>query len=124
MYVVFPKECNKLSTLGAIVLSFGALQLLAQLARDRGKKIEFKLFEQWGGIPSERILCHSNSSISLVEKEKIHRTLAHKTGTLGPSILEEKINPEGAKSIYKLWSNYLRSATRDSKRYHLVQRQL
>ncbi|BDD88891.1 hypothetical protein DPPLL_32560 [Desulfofustis limnaeus] len=94
--------------------------MLAQLARDRGKKLEPGLFELWGGVPSERLLRHSDPMINPIEKRKYHAMLASRSGVQGPSEAEEVSEPEVAKSIYKLWSNYLRSVARDSKRFNLL----
>lgn len=45
----YPSEARTLGFVWAIVVSAGGTALLAQIARERGKRLEKELFDSWGG---------------------------------------------------------------------------
>jgi hypothetical protein len=78
----------------AALASCGGAFLLTQLARDRGKRGESALFNQWGGMPSITILRHSNQRIDALTKARYHKRLsALVKGTKSPSVAMEEENP-------------------------------
>lgn len=44
--------------------------MLAQIVGDIGKKKEPKLFEYFGGRPSELLLCHAHAPLSIAELQR------------------------------------------------------
>lgn len=118
--VSFPDIYSTLSGLVALVVAFGGLQLLAHLARDRGKGLEGVLFDDWGGIPSVCIFRHCDSLIPKPAKLRYHALLAGQTGIQAPSAETEKNEPHIADEIYRSWAAYLRAQTRDEKKYSLL----
>lgn len=118
--VSFPVIYSTLSGLVALVAAFGGLQLLSHLARDRGKKLENRLFNEWGGRPSVSIFRHGDSLIPKPVKLRYHELLSERTGISGPSAESEISNSSNADEIYSAWSYYLRTKTRDSKKYSLL----
>lgn len=95
--------------------------LLGELGRDRGKKIEEQLWNDWGGTPSTQILRFSNSIIGEADKKFYHSELLRLTG-VGKSNMKrvESASVESSDEIYSSWSSYLRSKTRDIKKYNLL----
>lgn len=109
-----------LSGFVALAVAVGLLQLLANLARDRGKLLEHKLFEQWGGMPSVRLFRYRDPTIPSPAKIKYHAILTKVSKINAPSPKDEENNPEKADEVYLSWSDYLRGKTRDTKKYSLL----
>jgi hypothetical protein len=120
VFTVNPKIFDLWSSLAALAISFGLLQFLAHVARDRGKQLESMLFEQWGGMPSVRLLRYSDRTIPKSAKERYHTLLSEQTGISPPSKELENDQPSKADDIYQSWSDYLRGKTRNSSKYPLV----
>ena len=120
VFVSFPEVYSTFSGLIALVVTFGGLQFLSHLARDRGKLLENRLFNDWGGIPSVTIFRHRDSVIPKLTKLGYHSTLSNKTGIAGPSEEIEKNDPATADEIYRSWSDHLRTHTRDETKFSLL----
>ena len=120
VFVVYPKIFHLWSSLAALAVSFGLLQLLAHLSRDRGKQLEVTLFQEWGGMPSLRLLRFRDQTIPKPAKQRYHAILSEQTGINPPSQELENDKPAEADEIYLSWSDYLRGKTRDSNKYPLV----
>jgi hypothetical protein len=110
-----------LKSLGTVAAGCGGAFLLSQLARDAGKKLEVKLFEKWGGLPSVAILRHRDVRIDAITKNRYHKHLSTLVkGTKPPTPKEEDADPTAADQVYTAWSSYLRVHTRNTKTYPLV----
>ncbi len=95
--------------------------LLSQIGRDQGKKKENKLFEYWGGKPTNLYICHLDDKLDKFTKRMFHDKLQQLIPDLKiPSIDEEKNHPEEAKSIYESCTRILISKTRDTSEYQLL----
>src|ERR1700744_691157 len=100
----------------------GALTyLLSQIGRDRGKKKEKELWSSWGGTPTTQLLRIKNPLIDIHTKTRYHNKLQ----TLCPMPILPDQNMENtdlgkADECYAAWSNYLRTQTRDTKKFPLV----
>lgn len=107
-----------------ILISSGGAYLLTQLARDKGKEKEPKLFKEWGGMPSIVVFRHIDNQLDKITKAKYHEQLTHLVeGTTAPTIEQEEADPSSADEIYTAWSNYLRRNTRGEK-FPLVRKEL
>lgn len=118
--VSYPKVYSTLSGFVALVVAIGGIHFMAQLARDRGKNLETKLYEGWGGMPSVAILRYNDKSIPTPAKIKYHNALASESKIAAPTESYEKAYPEKADDIYTSWSDFLRGKSRDEKKYPLV----
>jgi hypothetical protein len=95
--------------------------LLSQLARDKGKKIEPNLYNFWGGKPTIQILRHSDKTIDIHTKKRIHNFLNENlVGIIIPTKEQEMENLKHADEIYESCSNHLISKTRDNIVYELL----
>ena len=95
--------------------------MLAQLARDAGKKREKDLFQDWNGLPSVAILRHRDPRLDSITKARYHKKLAALVKEAkAPSVSDEEADPVAADQVYTAWSNYLRVTTRDTKKYALL----
>ncbi|MBU4185546.1 MAG: hypothetical protein KKI12_08370 [Proteobacteria bacterium] len=120
VFIVSPKIFHLWSSLAALAVSFGLLQLLAHIARDRGKYLEVMLLKEWGGMPSIRFLRFRDQTIPKPAKKRYHAILSEQTGIDLPSKELENDKPAEADEIYQSWSDYLRGKTRNSNKYPLV----
>ena len=120
VYTIFPDIFNLWSSLAALLISFGTLHFLANLARDRGKALETILFEQWGGMPSVQILRYHDKEIPAPAKKRYHKILEQQTAIDSPIENEELSAPSSSEQIYRSWSDYLRGKTRNVDEFPLV----
>jgi hypothetical protein len=110
-----------LESVGATLASCGGAFLLTQLARDAGKRREPVLMASWGGLPSVAILRHRDERIDAITKGRYHKKLTILVkGTKAPVAADERSEPEKADAVYSAWCAYLRSHTRDTKKFALL----
>lgn len=107
----------------SLAISCGALYLLANIAREYGKRLEPKLFESWGGTPSTQILRHRNNHYGTAIKTNFHAFLAAKLGVEFPDAKAETANPAHADDVYRSAVTWLLSQTRDTKTFDLLYRE-
>lgn len=95
--------------------------LFSQLGRDQGKLKEPALWKSWGGSPSIQIFRLRNEHLDKHTKQRYHqRLLSLCPVDVIPDLEMETNNPNSADEVYKAWSKYLISQTRDTKKYALL----
>lgn len=114
--IKFEAYIQILSTLGA---SAALIYFLANLGRDLGKKGEPNLWTKWGGMPTAQLLSYNNDRIDKITKRNYHERLCE----LSP--IEKKPDFQSSElssviDIYRYWSKFLISKTRDTKKYSLL----
>jgi hypothetical protein len=110
-----------LQTVAMGIISCGGAFLLTQFARDAGKKLEPKLLQAWGGLSSIVIFRHRDNRFDAITKARYHKAMVSLVEhTKAPSQVREQENPTAADEVYAAWSNYLRTHTRDQKRFSLL----
>jgi hypothetical protein len=107
-----------------ILASIGIVYLLSTISRELGKRLEGKLFAQWGGKPTTQLLRHKNTQIDPVTKARYHAFLANKLAIQFPSVASEATNPADADAIYESGARWLLECTRDRKRFPLLFKEL
>lgn len=121
VYLIIPEIRNIANTLVTLVISLGILQLLANIARSRGKSKENMLFEEWGGVPTSRLLRHSDDTIDPFTKSRYHNYLMESIKNYKiPSPEDELVNIKTADRIYESGVRWLREKTRDKNTFPLV----
>ncbi|WP_155628312.1 hypothetical protein [Burkholderia multivorans] len=108
------------STISSIVLSFGGLFLLSDVARNRGKLAEKKLWEKWGGPPSTEVMRHANTTIDPHTKARCHQFLSAQLGAPLPDAQTEAADPAAADLNYHSAGRWLVSHTADGKKFPLL----
>jgi hypothetical protein len=95
---------------------------VSQITRDAGKKLEAKLWADWGGgTPSAVFLRHGTPGAHPNDKAELHRALQRLNPSLHfPSPAEEAEDPGAALGAYERAAAWLRSQTRDPKRFPLI----
>lgn len=107
---------NLMSTLGVLVL----LWAIADFSRSRGRAIEGKLYAAHGGMPSIAMFRRNDTTIDTDSKDRYRTFLAGKLGVAAPSAEEENANQAAADSFYGQCGNWLREATRDTKKFPIL----
>lgn len=120
-FAILLPTLSTIKSIAVLVIACGGAWLLAQLARDEGKKGEPKLFQKWGGTPSVAIFRHRDSRVDSITKRRYHQKLANLVKEASaPSSADEAAAPEAADNVYRAWSTYVRLNTRDTKKYPLL----
>ncbi len=120
-FSMFPGMWRDLRGVWVTGAACGGVFLLAQLARDLGKRKEERLFSSWGGMPSIAVLRHRDNRIDRQTKLRYHRLLARLVkGSDAPTPASEALASERADQTYAVWSNYLRVHSRGAKSAELV----
>lgn len=98
-----------------------ACLIISIFVRKRGKAIEPKLWENWGGPPTTRYLRYNNNEYNSVNKERCHQYFLHNVSNISfPSKKMELENPVKSDEAYAACIAYLRTKSRDKKKYALV----
>ncbi len=103
---------------GSILIATGVGVLITQLARKRGKDLEPKLFEEWGGKPTSRLLRRTSES---PEQASRWRELLESFSQIAlPSEVEELADPKAADRKFDVAVKKLIGARRDQKKFPLI----
>jgi hypothetical protein len=92
--------------------------VLATLVRDRGRSIQARLWDKWGGPPAARRLRWTEGTAS--EVARLHTRVERATGLTLPDSAEEHSDTIQAEARYEEAVAALRELTRDRERFRLV----
>jgi hypothetical protein len=106
------------------ISAFGFTYLIAQCARDVGKKKEPILFALWGGKPTIAKLRHRNESINVHTRQRYHTNAVRLTGRRLPSPSAEASDAEKADLEYEICGDCLRELTRNTEQFPLLFQEL
>ena len=95
-----------------LAVSCGGLFLMTNICREMGKRLEERLFREWGGKPTTQLLRHCNDLIDSVTKRRYHAFLAAKINTAFPDAELEKADPAKADEAYQSGARWLLDHTR------------
>lgn len=120
--VSFSLESQSIRYILSSILLLGALTyLMSQLGRDKGKAKESQLWNKWGGPPTSQLLRLKDTRIDEFTKQRYHLKLREKCPTDQiPNLKLEEKNPKRADAIYRAWTKYLISQTRDIKKFDIL----
>jgi len=105
----------------AALLFLAFTVLLSSAVRPLGKRLENRLIDGWGGLPTTIMLRHSDTSINLETKKRYHVALEILLpNSEWPTVETERANPEMADAVYESAIDALRERTRDCEKYPLV----
>ncbi len=105
-----------------IVVSCGGLYLMTNLCREFGKRLEEKLYREWGGKPTTQLLRHRDTNIETVTKRRYHSFLSGKINVAFPSKDQEASDPAAADDVYQSGVRWLLNHSRpeDNKKFDLI----
>ncbi len=104
LLVSFPQifAANIYRSIGSGVVMIVLLYLFASMARSRGRAVQHKLKQQWGGFPTEIILRFRDNTIELPTKLAYHLALQELAPDFTlPDAGAEEQDPDGADGIYR-----------------------
>jgi hypothetical protein len=87
-----------------------------------GKRLEEKLYREWGGKPTTQLLRHRDANIDAVTKRRYHAFLASKINEAFPGKDQEAANPAAADDVYQSGVRWLLNHSRpeDGKKFDLI----
>ncbi|WP_242540508.1 hypothetical protein [Trinickia mobilis] len=109
---IFGPKSPILTALLGLVGGCGAIYALASVARGRGKRLEEKLLDRWGGMPTTLILRHRDGFLDSVSKNRYHDGIKAKLGITLPTPDEERRDIAAADDVYIGATRLLRELTR------------
>lgn len=120
--LLYGPRASALTSAVIIAVSCGGLYLTTNLCRELGKRLEKKLFREWGGKPTTRLLRHRDHTIEAATKRRYHSFLAAKINEVFPDKDQEAKNPNPADEIYQSGVRWLLNHTRpdDNKKFDLL----
>lgn len=120
--LLYGTKATALSGAVTVAVSCGGLYLTTNLCRELGKRLEEKLFQEWGGKPTTQLLRHRDKTLEGVTKRRYHSFLAAKIGTAFPDEPQETNDPAAADEVYQSGVRWLLNHTRpeDNKKFDLV----
>lgn len=102
-----------------LLVASGAVILVDQLVRDRGRAIQPGLWESWGGPPTTSALRHNGARNQTLLTRR-HQRITTLIDQPIPSRRQEARNPAKADEAYEVAVKYLISQTRDTSEFRLV----
>ncbi len=123
--LLYGPNASALTSAVTVAVSCGALYLMTNVCRELGKRLEDKLFREWGGKPSTQILRHRDNTIEAPTKKRYHAFLAAKINEVFPDTRQESENPSQADGIYQSGVRWLLNHTRpdDNQKFDLLFRE-
>jgi hypothetical protein len=120
--LLYGPKATALTGAVTVAVSCGGLYLITNFCRESGKRLEEKLYREWGGRPSTQLLRHRDNTIEGVTKRRYHAFLATKINVPFPEKDQEANNPAAADEIYQSGVRWLLNHTRpeDNKKFDLI----
>lgn len=109
---IFGPKHPVLTALVALCSSCGLLYWLANIARNRGKAIEEKLTQKWGGMPTTLLLRHRDTFLDSTSTNRYHGLIKDKLGIALPDAAAELADPAKADDLYRGATKLLIEKTR------------
>jgi hypothetical protein len=122
VYGVLPSVRGFWSAISGTVLEAAVLFVLMKIGRDRGIRLQTRLYQKWGGKPTTILLRYYDNTIDPHTKQRYKIMLSELTGLRFPTEAEELEAPEGADQVYESAVRALLERRR-SKSYLLVFRE-
>jgi hypothetical protein len=110
--VLYAPNVSALGGVVTLAVSCGGLFLMTNICREMGKRLEERLFREWGGKPTTQLLRHRDGVIDSVTKRRYHAFLAAKINTTFPDAEQEKTDPAKADEAYQSGARWLLDHTR------------
>lgn len=122
LMLLYGPRATALTGAVTVAVSCGGLYLTTNLCRELGKRLEDKLYREWGGKPTTQLLRHRDTAIDPVTKRRYHAFLASKINEAFPSKDQEVGNPAAADDLYQSGVRWLLNHTRpeDGKKFDLI----
>jgi hypothetical protein len=110
--LLYAPYVSALTGVVTMAISCGGLFLMTNICREMGKRLEEKLFREWGGKPTTQLLRHRDNAIDSVTKRRYHSFLAAKINAVFPDAEQERSEPAAADEVYQSGARWLLDHTR------------
>jgi hypothetical protein len=110
--LLYAPNTSALTAAVTLAVSCGGLFLMTNICREMGKRLEERLYREWGGKPTTQLLRHCNAIIDSVTKRRYHAFLAAKISSPFPDAEQEKSDPAKADEAYQSGARWLLDHTR------------
>lgn len=123
--LLYAPNVSALTGVVTLAVSCGGLFLMTNICREMGKRLENRLYREWGGKPTTQLLRYRDGSIDSVTKRRYHAFLAAKINATFPDAEQEKSDPAKADEAYQSGARWLLDHTRpeDGKKFDLLFRE-
>jgi len=120
--LLYAPNASALTGVVTIAVSCGGLFLMTNISREMGKRLEDRLYREWGGKPTTQLLRHRDGIIDSVTKRRYHAFLSTKLNFTFPDAEQEKSDPAKADEAYQSGARWLLDHTRpdDGKKVDLL----
>ena len=109
------------ASLVGLAVACGTIIYLAHLSRSFGRKVETRLFAEWGGKPTTTWLLNNDCNLDVHTKARYLAFFTnHVPGWTAPSQEDESTDCDAASAAYDSAVRWLREATRDQRKFDLV----
>jgi hypothetical protein len=109
------------SNVAWMIFAAAGLFFLSDFSRQRGKAVEQKLLQSWGGFPSQTLLRHTDPTFDHHTTDRYHRCAERiAEGLVLPTPSQEKESPAEADELYKSVSHSLLPLTRDKAQFSIL----
>jgi hypothetical protein len=110
--LLYAPNVSALTGVVTLAVSCGGLFLMTNICREMGKRLEGRLYREWGGKPTTQLLRHRDGNIDSVTKRRYHVFLAAKINAPFPDAEQEKSDPAKADEAYQSGARWLLDHTR------------
>jgi len=123
--LLYAPNASALTGAVAIAGSCGGLFLMTNICREMGKRLEDKLYREWGGKPTTQLLRHRDGIIDSVTKRRYHAFLGARLNFTFPDADSEKNDPARSDEAYQRGARWLLDHTRPDggKKFDLLFRE-
>lgn len=105
----------------SLAVACGLTVAFAHIARKRGRVVQRRLVEEWGGLPATLWLRHADHHLEADTKQRYHEFLENNVpGWKAPTPPEEAVDQKQVDSRYGSAVRWLLEYTRDTKQFPLV----
>lgn len=120
VFALVPEAWEPARSLLVTFGGFGGTLLLSHIARDTGKRIEPRLYLEWGGKPSVAMLRHRDNRLNTATKQRYHLVLSEALGLALPTVEAETQEPARADAAYESANAWLLARSRDTAAFRVL----
>jgi len=117
----YPQLINFETSILILFILMVTISVLAKFVREKGRKIQDKLFDKGKNFPTTTYLKHSDTNLNKYTKARYHKYLNINIENLNiPSVEQELENPEFYNEQYDSAVDWLLEKTRNTNKYQLI----
>ncbi len=120
MFAILPDHHVLFTAFFGLLSAAGGASVVGQLGRDRGRRRESELWNDWGGPPTTRLLRHRRNPGDITISSELRGQVEAWWNHPLPTEAEEIADPESADSRYREVTLALIAVTRDKAEFPLV----